>query len=348
VTEDVTVSSSMSLTSALRFFGGKKNVEHRYRYGSMRTQRTGLVFGAVVAVSALLETGCSDDAAGVANPIERDGDYVLEFKDLYFAVNPAGARITDVHLQGGTNLLTGASVNPIDYGSTFWTSPQSAWSWPPPAEIDSAAYAPTVDPPRISFVGATDVLLGASVSKRFTANVAKSLIVADYDITAQGRDQMVAPWEVTRVFPGGLTFYPTGTGAPTAGGGFTLPPTQDAAGCTWYQHPGVAPGVDQKLLADGSGGWLAQVAGDIVIVKKFADIGADMAAPGEAEIEIFVQGQGAYVEVEQQGAYQALTQGQHLTWRVTWIIQRLPAGMAATVGSVELVQFVQNLVQESG
>jgi hypothetical protein len=156
---------------------------------------------------------------------------------------------------------------------------------------------------------------------------------------------MFAPWEITRVFPGGLTFFPTGVGGATAGRGFALPPTQDQSGCTWYQHPGGAPGADQKLLADGSGGWLAHVAGDTVIVKKFADVPADMAAPGEAEIEIFVQGQGAYVEIEQQGAYQAVAPQQPLQWPVTWIVSRLPAGMTPTAGNLELVQFVQSLVR---
>ena len=140
-----------------------------------------------------------------------------------------------------------------------------------------------------------------------------------------GRDGKFAPWEVTRVWPGGLTFYPTGAAHPRAGGGFALPPTRDAAGCTWYQHPGNAPGADQKLLADGAGGWLAHVAGDVVLVKTFTAVSAAQAAPGEAEIEIFVDGQGRYVELEEQGAYQSLPRGQTLAWPVTWIIRKLPA-----------------------
>ena len=158
---------------------------------------------------------------------------------------------------------------------------------------------------------------------------------------------MFAPWEITRVGPGGLTFYPTGADAPRSGGGFALPPTQTAAGCTWYQHPGTAPGANQKLLADGSGGWLAHVAGDVVLVKKFADVPLGMAAPSEAEIEIYVDGQGHYVEVEEQGAYQPVPAGQTLTWPVTWIVRPLPAGIDATAGSADLVAFVQSLVSPS-
>jgi len=278
-------------------------------------------------------------------PIERAGVFALDLGDLYFEVSPMGARITDVHARGGVNLLSPASVNPTNYGSTFWTSPQSAWGWPPPIPIDTAPYTATVASAGVSFVGAASDALGASVSKRFTADLAHLHVVATYSILAGSADRMFAPWEITRVLPGGLTFYPTGTGAPAAGGGFALPPTQDAAGCTWYQHPGVAPGVDQKLLADGSGGWLAHVAGDTVLVKKFPDVPAGQAAPAEAEIEIFVDGQGAYVEVEEQGAYQQVAAGHGLDWTVTWIVSRLPAGLPAVAGSPELVQFVHGLVR---
>jgi hypothetical protein len=292
-----------------------------------------------IAVAVLSGTACNWDGV-------RDRDvYVIEAADLTFQVNAAGARITDVHLRGSRNLLTQSSVNAIDYGSTFWTSPQSRWGWPPPKELDSDAFAASPTPGSgISFVGPTDVALGASVSKRFVADVANARIDAAYAITAQRPNQMFAPWEITRVLPGGLTFYPTGSGAPAAGAGFALPPTKDAAGCTWYQHPGVAPGADQKLLADGSGGWLAHVAGDTVLVKTFADVPAGLAAPGEAEIEIFVQGRGDYVEMEQQGAYQAVAEGDSLTWPVTWIVRRLPEGMAAVAGNPELVAFVQSVV----
>jgi len=290
--------------------------------------------------------GCgSDEGGGVKMPIERGGHYVLELGDLYFEVDPAGARVIDVHLPGGANLLTGTSVNASNYGSTFWTSPQSTWSWPPPDEIDTDPYTATVGSHAVSFVGKTSDLVGASVSKRFDADAGRSRITATYDITAQSADTMVAPWEITRVFPGGLTFFPTGIGAPVAGGSFDLPPTQDAAGCTWYQHPGSAPGSDQKLLADGSGGWLAHVAGNTLLVKTFADVPVGKAAPDEAEIEIFVQGQGDYVELEEQGSYQTVSAGKSLRWPVTWIVRPLPAGMTATVGNPALVQYVQSLVR---
>ena len=266
---------------------------------------------------------------------------------MYFEVAPAGARVLDVHLPGGANLLTGPSTDAVSFGSTFWTSPQSLWLWPPPASFDTAAFAVTGSDANLSFTGPVDGDFGMQITKRFAAGASTATIGVEYRITSVVGDGMFAPWEITRVGPGGLTFYPTGADAPRSGGGFALPPTQTAAGCTWYQHPGTAPGANQKLLADGSGGWLAHVAGGVVLVKKFADVPLGMAAPSEAEIEIYVDGQGHYVEVEEQGAYQPVPAGQTLTWPVTWIVRPLPAGIDATAGSADLVAFVQSLVSPS-
>lgn len=297
--------------------------------------------------------GTSGDGTGgsmsvtLVEPIERSGKYVLEFGDLFFEVDPAvGARITSFKF-AGTELLTGPAVNADNFGSTFWTSPQATWNWPPPPEVDTGAYTPAAAAPSITFTGAAVAsggIAGVTITKKFTANLEAQTVLAEYTITSASGGA-IAPWEITRVPSGGLTFYPTGTGEPTAGGTFPLPTTTTGAGCTWFQYPAGQAAADQKLLADGSGGWLAHVTGDIVLVKKFMDVPAGAAATGEAEIELFVSGSSAYVEVEQQGAVQTLAAGGMLTWPVTWIARRLPAGLTPSAGSQELVDFVQSLVQ---
>jgi hypothetical protein len=245
------------------------------------------------------------------------------------------------------NLLTTQNIDPagVNFGSTFWPSPQS-WGWPPTSsipQINNGPYAASVASPAVTFVGENAATVGASVTKKFTADLARGNVVVDYTLTATAASKMFAPWEITRVYKRGLTFYPTGT-PPRAGGSFQLPPTMDSAGCTWHQAP-AANGADQKLLANGTGGWLAHVDGDTVIVKKFPDIAANMAAPNEDEIEIFVSGSANYIEVEQQGAYVPVAMGQGLTWSVTWIVRRVPQGVSTTMPNPELVAFVQSLVQ---
>ncbi len=297
--------------------------------------------GFLVGVCALWAASCGHAGPPQALP---NGDYQLPLPSLGFEVAPAGARIVDLHLPGGTNLLTGPDVDPLNFGSTFWTSPQSSWNWPPPDSFDTAPFAVGGSDDSLAFTGPADPATGTQIAKRFSVGRASASVDVQYQITAVGVDGMFAPWEITRVFPGGLTFYPTGGDPPQAGGAFALPPTEDAAGCTWYQHPGTAPGADQKLLADGAGGWLAHVAGRVVLVKKFSDVPPGQAAPGEAEIEIFVDGQGRYVELEEQGVYQTLRSGQTSTWPVTWIVRALPDGLDASAGSADLVSFVQSLV----
>jgi hypothetical protein len=302
------------------------------------------------AGAAAGSAGSAGDGGGapatLVEPIERNGNYVLEFGDLYFEVSPLGARVMDLHLAGGTNLLrTGRATPPNmdddNYGSTFWTAPQSVWSWPPPAEIDRSSYTATVAAPSITFVGTSNATIGASVTKKFTADLANGVINAEYTIIATAAGKSFAPWEITRFAQRGLTFWPTGS-APT---GTSLPPTTTGAGCTWHESPSTPPGTDQKLFADGTGGWLAHVDGDTVVVKKFPDIMASEAAPEEAEIEVYVNGTSPYIEMEQQGAYQAVAMGASLTWTVTWIVRKLPSGLTPTAGSQELVNFVQSLIQ---
>jgi hypothetical protein len=288
-------------------------------------------------------SGASGGGATLVEPILRGSNYVLEFGDVYFEVSPTGARVVNVHLTGGQNLLTDSTINAINYGSTFWTSPQAAWNWPPVVEIDSAAYTPSVAGPSVSFLGPPATRVPARVAKTFTADLARVAVVADYAVQATGAGQSFAPWEITRVFKRGITFWPTGT-APRAIGNMALAPTTDAAGCTWHEAP-TANGADQKLFANASAGWLAHVDGDVVIVKKFPDIMPSQAAPNEDEIEVYVSGAQNYIEVEQQGAYVPVAMGTDFHWTVTWFVRRLPSGVTATVGNQQLVSFVQSLVQ---
>jgi len=307
--------------------------------------------GDMGGAGATAGSGGGGMSATLVEPIQRNGNYVLEFGDVYFEVNAAvGARIVDLHLKGATNsanLLTGSSVNAVNYGSTFWPSPQD-WEWPPTTsitEINNGAYTATVANPSVTMVGQTNATTGLSVTKKFTADLAKSTIVIDYTMTASTGGKSFAPWEITRVFKRGITFYPTGTAPGVAGAGFPIIPTTTGAGCTWHQAtPGA--GMDQKIHADGGvGGWLAHVDGDVLLVKKFGDIPVAQQAPDEGEIEIYVSGPEEYIEIEQQGPYAPIAMGESKTWTVTWYVRKLPPGITAAVGDQMLVDYVTSLIQ---
>jgi hypothetical protein len=99
------------------------------------------------------------------------------------------------------------------------------------------------------------------------------------------------------------------------------------------------------MIADGTGGWLAHVDGNFIVVKKFQDTPASGAAMNEAEIEIYASGSANYIEVEQQGAYGPVSQDTGVTWTVTWFVRRLPDTITPSVGNQMLVDYVTNLVQ---
>jgi hypothetical protein len=80
-------------------------------------------------------------AAQPVTPMATGDAYSFAFAAVSFTVNAeTGARVTSLSV-GGTELLAGAAINATNYGSTFWTSPQSAWGWPPPAPSTSSPYA---------------------------------------------------------------------------------------------------------------------------------------------------------------------------------------------------------------
>jgi len=80
----------------------------------------------------------------------------------------------------------------------------------------------------------------------------------------------MAPWEVTRVFPRGLTFFPTGPRTMPSNGG-TIPITT-AAGITWFTYDAARITSDSKIFADAAEGWLAHADQGAVFIKKFADL----------------------------------------------------------------------------
>jgi hypothetical protein len=292
--------------------------------------------------------GTGGGTSGLVQPIARaSGKYVLEFGDIFFEVDSlVGARVITLTLAGGPNYLTGTAQDAVNYGSTFRVSPQSAWpgTWPPPPEIDTSPYTMTVSGQTIVGTSPNAASIGATVTKKFTPGLANQSVVAEYTIQSTASGKSVAPWEDTRVFPGGLTFYPTGDLAPT-GGTFPLPTTQTSFGCTWFQYPATVS-ASARLIADGKEGWIAHItSGGYVLVKKYPDIASTAHAPGEGEISIYVDGGGKFIEIETQGAYAALPSGQSVTWTTTWYVRKLPTGIGATPNQA-LVDWVRGVIQQ--
>ncbi|HET9953967.1 MAG TPA: hypothetical protein VFQ61_05670 [Polyangiaceae bacterium] len=281
-------------------------------------------------------------------PIERSGKYVLEFGDVTFSVDPMiGARIASFAL-GGKSTITGQDTDTKgegNWGSTYWPSPQSTWGWPPIPELDKNPYTPSVTGNTVTMVSA--VAAGTnklSLTKKFTPVLDAQAVDVEYVLKNEASQAVSwAPWEISRVPSGGLAFFPTGTKVVPVTSTDPLPTAKivNQAGVSWYQSSAADKG---KYNADGAEGWLAYASGDLLYIKRFEDIPADKAAPGEADVEIYAG--GAYVELEPQGAYQSMPAQGTLSWKVRWYVRKLSDTSIVKLGNADLLALVREVIKK--
>lgn len=272
--------------------------------------------------------------------------YSIKCKNITFECTAADSGRITLFSFDGRNILTDASVNPFNFGSTFWTSPQKDWEWPPPKEVDSeTAWNGVIQNDVITLTGPVCPTLDIQIVKRFSASEHDDAIRLEYEIRNTSANPVrYGHWEISRVNPGGITFYPTGISSfpPTIQSAL---PTQDIEGITWFHHTEQTVTGEHKLFADGKDGWIAHLDRELLFIKCFEDITPDAAAPTEAEIEIYAV--PAYVEVEQQGAYLPIEPKCTSSWPVKWYLKKVPSTVSASIGSRSLVNYVREIVGNS-
>lgn len=277
-------------------------------------------------------------------PQHKDGIYSIKVYNQILEIEPAvGGRILSLKIDG-KDFLTGKSVNADNWGSTFWPSPQSAWGWPPSQELDKKPYKVSIEKNVVKMVSEKDPKLGVVFTKEISGNSKDTSFTIKYTITNQSdKAQKISPWEISRVFPGGITFYPTGKGEKK---GDLAKLTEDKNGITWFDYNAVTiPSGVPKLIADGSEGWMAQANNDLLFVKKWPEVPFEKMAPEEGEIELYTNPDKSYIEIEQQGAYEEIAPGKSISWEVKWVLRKLPSKVKAQAGSPELVKFARTLAK---
>ena len=205
---------------------------------------------------------------------------------------------------------------PEAFGSTFWTSPQKEWNWPPVKEFDKNPYTVEQDGATLRMTSEVSERLKCRVGKTFTIDEKDGAIVITYTITNEGDEpRSVAPWEVTRVQnEGGLIFFDAPVDGIWPAG---LMDFKAQHGLAWYRTD--ETNENRKVNADGKG-WLAYCAKGLLLVKRFDDLTPEQPAPGEAEIQVYVNRGKAHIELESQGAYQLLQPKKSLSWTVRWYL----------------------------
>lgn len=268
---------------------------------------------------------------------ERTTAVTLRVDDATMTVDPArGGKILSLKYQ--EQEVLSQSRFPESFGSTFWTSPQKEWNWPPVAEFDKQPYEVVqCADGRLTICSPVSERLGMSVGKDFAIDPTDHAFVITYSIKNEGTEaRSVAPWEITRVTnTGGLIFFVPADSIWPAG----LMDFQLSDGAAWY-HTDEAPH-NRKVNADGSG-WLAYCADGLLLVKKFQDLQPEQPAPGEAEVQVYVNRGKTYIELESQGAYTLLQPGESLSWTVRWYL--LPVDKDLSRG--DLLKRVSSLVSE--
>lgn len=276
-------------------------------------------------------------------PTTNTSEFSLEFGTTRFCVDPnVGGRITEFSVNGENVLYPLEDLGDwTNGGSTFWTSPQSAWGWPPNPLVDRARYAARLDETRHRLVLESQPfeLSGSAltVTKQFWPDRHRGAVMVEYVVHNHGAALWLAGWEVSRLAATGQSFF-AGQQKRALGG---LPPpltASDAAGWTWMDHAEQL--AEAKLGADAARGFVAYTSPRVLFLKLFEEHPSSTSAPGEAQIELYVK-PGRYVEIEQQGPYRELGPGEELAYRLSWYIRSLEPDTARS-SAVELTRHLLN------
>lgn len=267
----------------------------------------------LLSLAAITLGGMMLSAQNISNP--ENGKYTITNGDVTMTIDASrGGKI--VSYKYLDQEVLSQSRFPNSFGSTFWTSPQSEWNWPPVREYDSMAYSAYLKSDSLVLTGQMSERFGMRIRKTFTADEKTGAIVITYTIINESdQTRQAAPWEVTRVPNGGMVFFQADETVPS--NRMKGLPFSFEKGAAWYVMDEDKP--NRKINADGKG-WLAFCDNGLMFVKKFQDLAPSQPAPAEAEIQIYVNSGKTYVEIEEQGAYTRLEPGDELSWSVTWYL----------------------------
>lgn len=244
---------------------------------------------------------------------DNEGKYTLKNGNLTMVIDAAkGGKI--LSFKCGDQEVISQLRWPESFGSTFWTSPQKEWFWPPVPEYDKKAYQVEEKDGMLSMTSEVNDKLKYRIRKAFKTE--GQAIAITYSIVNESEEtRKVSPWEITRVRnEGGLIFFEAPADSIWPAG---LMNFRDSYGAAWYQPDEAAE--NRKVNADGKG-WLAYCCNGLLLVKQFEDLDKGQPAPDEAEIQVYVNRGKTYIELESQGAYTTLQPKEELSWTVRWYL----------------------------
>lgn len=270
---------------------------------------------------------------------QKDSKKVFELKagKTIMRISVNGGRIISYKL-GEKEILTQAAEHE-NFGSTLWTSPQSDWGWPPYDVLDNQEYEVEHKDGLLKMTSKPDYKSGFQMIKIWKV-LDKQKIQIDYQIkNISGNPKSIAAWDVSRVPCGGLAFFPDGEmgNVPES----KLKVSLKQSGINWISIDKKPKDEHQKLFSTAKEGWLAYALNGLLLVKQFPDTKPENYSPHQGEVEIYVNKEKLYLELENHGSYQLLQPGESLNYKQIWFLIPIPETLKIQAGNQELYGLVR-------
>jgi hypothetical protein len=292
------------------------------------------------------------------------GGYKIKSGPVEVLVAPSrGARIRSLKHETTELLYQADSTgSPGSMGSAFWVSPQAHWTascrsannngcWPPPTAHDGSQTASLytgglLTDSSVSYTSAANAYTGARLRKTLWGNSRDSSITIRYHIINTLTTKIAfAPWEITRMTTGGLTFWAKSVDDTIRGNGTSgtalIAMIKDTLGVKWHKYDSTVSlsAGTPKFWDATSEGWFARVdKSRLLYIKKFVAIPKSKKAPvNENQIEYYTNNNTrSLIEMELQGAFDSIAPGDSMQWDVSWYVRSLPDSIPVTANAALL------------
>lgn len=281
-------------------------------------------------------------ASANITPANGKQEKIFELKagNSIMKISANGGRIIS-YKYGEKEILTQASEHEI-FGSTLWTAPQSDWGWPPFAVLDEQEYEVESKGDFLKMTSKPDLKSGFQMIKTWKV-IGKQKIQIEYQIkNISEKTKSVGAWDVSRVPCGGLAFFPDGGEGKVPESNLKIDLQKD--GMNWISIDKKPKDEHQKLFSTAQEGWLAYALNGLLFVKQFPDIKPENYSPEQGEVEIYINKEKSYIELENHGAYQALKPGETLLYKETWFLIKIPETIHANAGNQELCSLARTKI----
>ena len=297
-------------------------------------------------ISLIILVTALNTSAQYVTPQQNGSLYSFQVADMYFEVDSGfGSRISSLKLGDEEIMFVDRDyADGILWGSTSWPAPQSDWGWPPSVVLDSDPYSGGITGDSVILVSGVDEGSNLRFKKVFYASEEDTSVTIVYTYINEGAGtENNGAWEITRVPPGGISFFPSGEGSVT---GALAVYAEKVNNVTWYEYESSDIG-NRKFSSDGSNGWYAHANDNSTLfIKKFHDVHYDSVPTGHKEIELWLNGDHAYIELENLGKYVTIAPGDSISYEVKWYVRQIPDNIDISAGSNELVNYVSCIIGE--